>query len=48
MFQQKNDKIFKDLPNLFSTEDDILIVGYDADGREHDRTVRYVMQIYHL
>ena len=27
--------------------DDILIVGYDADGRNHSRTLRQVMQNFH-
>ena len=33
MFQQKMDKIFKDLPNVFGVADDIVILGYDADDR---------------
>ena len=41
MFQKKIDKIFKGLPNTF----DILNVGYDADGRDHDRTLRWIVQI---
>ena len=27
--------------------DDILIVGYGADGRDHEKTLWHVMQIYH-
>ena len=38
IFQKKTDEIFKDLPNVFGIEDDILIVGYNADGRDHDNT----------
>ena len=45
MLQQKIRKIFKDLPNVFGIEDDILIAGYDADGRDHDRTLRHIIQI---
>ena len=33
MFQQKIDKTFKDLPNVFGIADDILILGYDADSK---------------
>ena len=36
MFQQMIDEIFKYVPNVFGIEDDILIIGYDADGRDHD------------
>ena len=40
VFQQKRDKIFKDLPNVFGIAHNILIAGYSADHRDHDRTVR--------
>ena len=39
MFQRKMDEIFKGLPNVFGIADDILILGYDADSRDHDRTL---------
>ena len=29
--------------NVFGIADDILIVAYDADGRNHDRTLRKEM-----
>ena len=45
--QQKIDEIFKDLPNVFAMADDILIIGYDADGRDHDRSLKHVMQTWH-
>ena len=32
----KNRQIFKVLPNLFGIADDILVAGYDSDGRDHD------------
>ena len=38
-------KTFKDLLNIFSSTDDILIVEYDVDGRDHDNTLKGVMQI---
>ena len=45
MFQRKIDVIFKELPNVFSTADDILVVGYKADGKGHDETLQRVLQI---
>ena len=48
MFQRKTNEIFKGLPNVFGTADDILIVGYDADGTDHDRIMRQVMQMCYL
>ena len=35
----KIDEIFKDLPNVFGIADDILIVGYDNDGKDHGDTL---------
>ena len=45
MFQCKIDGIFKDLPNVFGIADDILVVGYDGDGKDHDKTLWQVLQI---
>ena len=39
MLQGKIDEIFKDLPNVFGTVDDILVVGYNADCKDHDDTL---------
>ena len=39
MFQRKIDEIFKDLPNVFGIADDILVVGYDVDGKDHVNTL---------
>ena len=36
MFQRKIDEIFKGLPNVFGIADDILVVGYDIDGKDLD------------
>ena len=44
MFQRKIDEIFKDMPNVFSIADDILVAGYEADGKDHDKTVWRVLQ----
>ena len=38
VFQQKIDEIFKGLPNVFGIANGILIVSYDAEGREHNKT----------
>ena len=43
MFPYKVREIFKDMPNIFGIGDDILIVRYDAGGRDKDRTLRQVM-----
>ena len=44
MFQRKIDEIFKDIPSVFGIVDDILVAGYEADGRDHDKTVQRVLQ----
>ena len=36
MFQTKIDRLFSDIPNVFGLAGDILIVGFDADGRDYD------------
>ena len=45
MFQRKIDDIFKELPNAFGIANDILAVGYDNDGMDHDNTSRRVILI---
>ena len=45
MFQRKIDKIFKDLPNVFGFADNILVVGYDRDGKDHDDTLQQILQV---
>ena len=48
MFQHKKmNEMFKDIPNVFGIAEDIFIVGYDADGRFHEKTLRQVMEICH-
>ena len=44
MFQQKIDEICNDMPNVFGTADDILVAGYDTDGKDHDDMVQGVLQ----
>ena len=31
------------MPNVFGTADDILVIGYDEDGTDHDKAVYSVM-----
>ena len=40
MFQRKIEEIFKELPNVFGIADDILVVGYDRNGKDHDDTLQ--------
>ena len=41
----KIDEILKDLPNAFGTVDNILVVGYDTNGKGHNVTLWQVLQI---
>ena len=34
------------MPDVFVFTDDILVVGYEGDGRDHDETVQKVLQRY--
>ena len=43
IIQRKLYEIFKDLQNVFGIADDILFVGYDADGKYHDDTILRVL-----
>ena len=45
MFQHKIDEIFKNLPNVFGIANDILVVGYDTDGKDQDEMLPQVLQI---
>ena len=45
MLQCNMNQIFKYISNVFGVADKILIVGYDADGRDHDRILKQVMLI---
>ena len=44
MFQRKIDEIFKDLPNVCGIADDILVVCFDIDGKDHDDRLQKVLQ----
>ena len=43
MFQQKIDEIFNDMPNVFGIAD-ILVIGYNKDGADHDEAVYDVLR----
>ena len=40
MFQCKIDETFNDIPNIFGIADNILVIGYDKDRTDHDKTVK--------
>ena len=44
MFQCKLDAIFNDIPNIFGIAEDILVIGCDDNGADHDAVVRKVLQ----
>ena len=44
MFQHKIDEIFNDMPNVFGIADDILVIGYASDGKDHDEVVYDVVK----
>ena len=46
MFQCKINEIFNDMPNVFGIADDILVIGYDKDGTDHDDAVYKVLRQY--
>ena len=43
MFQCEIDEIFSDMPNVFGIADDILVIGYDENGADHDAAVHKVL-----
>ena len=43
MLQCKIDKIFSDMPKIFGIADDILVIGYDKNGANHDAAVHKVL-----
>ena len=43
-FQRKMDEIFNDIPNVFGIPDDILVIGYNKDGADHDEAVYSVLE----
>ena len=45
MLQRNTDEIFKILPNAFGIAGDILVVGYDIDGKDHNDSWQKVVHI---
>ena len=41
----KIDKVFKELPNVFGTDDGIFVTGNDDNGRDHNNTLGRVLRI---
>ena len=44
MSEWKIDEIFNDMPNVFGIADDILVIGYDKDGTDHDEPFYKVLK----
>ena len=44
MFQCKIDEIFNDMQNIFGIADNILVIGHDNDGTDHNETVCKVVK----
>ena len=44
MFHKKIDKLSNDISYVFGIADDIVIAGFDADGRDHDASLKQVLQ----
>ena len=45
MFQKKADKLFRDMSNVYSTADEILIADFDEWVRDHDETSEKVLWV---
>ena len=43
-FKCKINEIYNDIPNLFGIADDILVIGYEKDGADHDEAVYSVLK----
>ena len=44
IFQHKIDEIFNDMPNVFGIADDILVVGYEDNGKDYDKIGQKVLE----
>ena len=40
----ENRQNFNDMPNVFGIADDILVIGYNKDGADHDEAVYKVLK----
>ena len=44
IFQKKVDETFSDIPGVTGISDDIIVVGYKADGSDHDANLKAVLE----
>ena len=44
VFQRKVDETFGDIPEVTGIADDIVVVGYQEDGKDHDANLKAVLQ----
>ena len=44
MFQRKVDETFGDIPGVTGIADDIVVVGYQEDGKDHDANLKAVLE----
>ena len=45
MFQKKTDEIFSCMPNVFDIVDDVLIAGFNEQGKDHDVILEKVLWV---
>ena len=43
MLQCKKEEIFSDMLKIFGITDDILVIGYDENGADHDAVVHKLL-----
>ena len=46
MFQRNVDEILKKFPNVFAITDNILVLGYDREGKDNDDTLLRVLKVF--
>ena len=46
MLQRKIAEILKEIPNVYGIANDILVLGYDDNDRDHENTLSRLLQIY--
>ena len=44
VFQRKVDETFGDIPGVTGIADDIVVVGYQEDGKDHDANLKAVLE----
>ena len=45
MFHKKTDEILSGMPSIFCIADDILIAGFDKQGKDHDATLDKILRL---